>query len=725
MPFSRTLARWLAAVTLSIVTLAIVPGCGNSGGDTSGSGIAVRIEVPPLPLPTGLPQPVPTQLEVAFPALVFDRPVFLTAPPDGTNRIFVVEQPGVIRVFPNDQAVTATTLFLDLRAQVQFGGEEGLLGFACHPQFASNGWLYVYYTRGNPRRSVISRFTVSGNPNVANANSEVVLLTIDQPFANHTAGLLAFGPDGKLYIASGDGGDANDPFDNGQSLTTLLGKVLRLEPDGSVPADNPFVGMGGGVRGEIWAYGLRNPWRLSFDRATGQLWLGDVGQNDEEEIDIIERGGNYGWRVYEGNRSNINPAGLPASSFAAPVISYDRAQGACVTGGYVYRGTAVPALVGAYVYADYVSGNVWALVHDGVQAVQNVEIANTPSPASFGEDNAGELYVCCFDGRIRRFVPASSQVVTQMPVLLSATGVFVDTASLQPTPGIIEYDINAAFWSDGALKRRWIALPGPSHMHFSADGAWLFPIGTALVKHFELAVAPGVVRRIETRVLLHQHSGWRGFTYRWNDAGTDADLVDDAGADLELTIQEGMGTRQQTWHLPGRAECLSCHTAAAGRVLGIRTPQLNRSFAYPLGISNQLLTWNHIELFTTDIGPAGAYAAYVDPGDPAASLDDRARTWLDVNCAQCHRPNGPTPVDLDLRFSIPSAEMHAFGVAAITAVPGGSGLRIAVGNHLGSDLWQRANRRDLFGMPPLASSLVDEQALDLLAAWIDAGLPPR
>lgn len=722
MPFHPVLHRCTAALVLALVAAC----SGGGGGDASGSGIALRIEVPPLPLPTGLPSPVPIQLENAFPALVFDRPVFLTAPPDGTNRLFVVEQPGVIRVFPNDPAATATTQFLDLTSQVQFGGEEGLLGFACHPDYATNGWFYVYYTRGSPRRSVLSRFTVSsGDPDVADPGSEVVLLEIPQPFSNHNAGALAFGPDGKLYVASGDGGSGNDPFDNGQSLTTLLGKVLRLEPDGSVPADNPFVGSGAGVRGEIWAYGLRNPWRMSFDRGNGRLWLGDVGQGAEEEIDIVERGSNHGWRVYEGQRSNINPAGLPATAFTPPVHSYPRSQGASITGGYVYRGTAVPALVGAYVYGDFVSGTVWALVHDGVQVVQNVEIVSTSSPASFGEDEAGELYVCCFDGRIRRFTPATAPLVTEMPALLSATGLFADTAALQPTPGVIEYDVNAELWSDDASKRRWIALPGPSRLRFSAGDAYEFPIGTALVKHFELQVAPGTVRRLETRVLLHHESGWHGYTYRWNDGGTDADLVDTAGADLVLTIQEGSATRQQTWHFPSRAECLSCHTAAAGRVLGIRTPQLNRSFAYPLRTANQLLTWNHIGLFTTDIGAASAYAAYVDPRDANATLDDRARTYLDVNCSQCHRPNGPVPVDLDLRFGVASAAMQAFGIAATNAVPGGSGLRITTGDHVASDLWQRMGRRDAFGMPPLGSSLVDADALDLLAAWIDAGPPPR
>lgn len=711
---------------LAATVLVLAVACSGGGGaDGATSGITERIELPPLPLPTGLPSPVPLQLENAFPALVFDRPVFLAAPPDGSDRIFVVEQPGRILVMPNDAAVIAPSVFLDIRSQVQFGGEEGLLGFACHPDFATNGFVYVYYTRGAPRRSVVSRFTVSvSDPNAADPGSETVLLEIPQPFSNHNAGALAFGPDHRLYIASGDGGSANDPFGNAQSLTTLLGKVLRVEADGSVPADNPFVGAGAGVRGEIWAYGLRNPWRMSFDRVTGQLWLGDVGQGDEEEVDIVERGGNYGWRVYEGHRSNINPTNLPASAFLPPVHSYSHAEGASVTGGYVYRGAAVPALVGAYVYADFGSGTVWALVHDGVQVVQNVAIATTASPASFGEDESGELYVCCFDGIIRRFAPGPP-TVGAMPEHLSGTGLFADVAALTVTPGVVEYDVNAESWSDGATKRRWLALPGPSRMRFSADGSYAFPIGTVLVKHFAIDVAPGVSKRLETRLLLRHESSWQGYTYRWNDQETDATLVDSAGADVTLTIVDAAGTRQQAWHFPGRGECLSCHTEAAGRVLGVRTAQLNRSFAYPLRTANQLATWNHIGLFSTDIGDVAAQPAFVDPYAAAGPLDDRARTYLDVNCGMCHRVGGPTPVDIDLRFAVSGTAMQLFGVAAVAPVPGGAGVRIAVGDHAASDLWQRIRRRDAFGMPPLGSARVDERAEELLAAWIDAGLPPR
>ncbi len=703
--------------------------CGGGGGAPQ-FGLAARQTLPALPLPTGLPQPLPVTLVDAFPSLVFDRPVFLCAPPDGSGRVVVVEQPGLVRVFANDPATSSTATLLDLTGVVQFGGEEGLLGFAFHPDFASNRWFYVYYTAPGPRRSVVSRFTVSaGAPNVADPASETILLEVLQPFANHNSGSLAFGPDGKLYIACGDGGSANDPFDHGQDLTTVLGSILRLNDDGSVPGDNPFVGGTAGERPEIWAYGLRNPWRTSFDRATGALWAGDVGQGAVEEIDRIVRGANYGWRVYEGDRSNVNPGGVPASAFTAPVFGYGHDQGASITGGYVYRGTAVPALAGSYVYADFVSGRVWALVHDGQQALGNVQIATTASPASFGEDAAGELYVCCFDGRVRRLQPDPTMpAATEPPASLSATGLFTDLATLAPVPGLLAYDVAAELWSDGASKRRWLGVPGTARIGFTSTGAWTFPVGTVAVKHFEVAVAGGGVRRLETRVLLHQVTGWTGFTYRWRADGSDADLVADGGDTASYTVDDGAGgTSARTWRFPSRAQCTQCHPPSAGSLLGVRTQQLNRDFVFPLRADNQLRTWNHIGMFTSDIGAASQYAALRSPDDAGAATADRARAWLDVNCANCHHPGGPTPVTIDLRAATADAAMTVFGVAATLPLPSGSGVRVTAGDRDASELWQRLVRRDAFGMPPIGSTIVDPLGEALVGAWIDehAALPLR
>ncbi len=370
------------------------------------SDMATSSSSAPPPLPSGALASL--QAEVAFPNLTFSSPLFITHAGDGTDRLFVVEQAGRILVFPNDPSVQMTDVkvFLDITAQVLTDGEQGLLGLAFDPDYKVNGHFYVYYSIASPHRSIISRFTVSADAHSADASSETVLLSVDQPnFSNHKAGMIAFGPDGKLYIATGDGGSANDPDSNAQNLGVLLGKILRINADGSIPNDNPFASTAG-ARAEIWAYGLRNPFRWSFDRATGQLWAGDVGQSAREEVDIIAKGGNYGWRVYEGTLfTNNDPMGTVLNDLIAPILDYDRAAGQTVIGGYVYRGPGLPGYDGIYVYADFGSGRVWALVYDATTntAVSNTEVANVSLISSFGEDEAGELYVTCFDGKIRRF----------------------------------------------------------------------------------------------------------------------------------------------------------------------------------------------------------------------------------------------------------------------------------------------------------------------------------
>ncbi len=372
-----------------------------------------------VPSPTFIAAPahVPlTELRVepAFPNLSFDRMVHLTCPDDGTSRLFLVLQPGRIMGFDNHSNVTSTEAFLDIRDRVNDSSEEeGLLGLAFDPQYRSNGHFYVYYSAAHPRRSVISRFSVSGDiPSRADPSSELVILEVPQPFSNHNGGQLLFGPDGYLYIGLGDGGSGGDPRGHGQDRSTLLGSILRIDVSSAaagakyrVPPDNPFVARNDGARKEIWAYGLRNPWRFTFDRDTGDLWAGDVGQNTFEEVDLIRRGLNYGWNVMEGLHC-FRARQCDSEGLERPVIEYSRSGGCSITGGYVYRGSRLPSLHGAYVYGDFCSGKIWALRYDGTGVTERLQIADTGfNIPAFGEDRSGELYILSFDGRIYRFVP--------------------------------------------------------------------------------------------------------------------------------------------------------------------------------------------------------------------------------------------------------------------------------------------------------------------------------
>lgn len=338
-------------------------------------------------------------------------PVYLTSP-SGDPRLFVVEQPGRIRIVENGQLVA--TPFLDIAIRVRSGGEQGLLSVAFHPQYRTNGFLYVNFTNlaGNTR---IERFTVSANPAVANASSSKLILEIAQPAPNHNGGLNLFGPDGMLYIGMGDGGGAGDPFGNGQNKNTLLGAMLRIDVDSgdpyAIPSGNPFVGQVN-AKPEIWAIGLRNPWRFAFDRQQGLLYVADVGQGRLEEVDVVpatRAGVNYGWNVMEGsacyNASTCNQQGLEL-----PALEYDHSGGACsVTGGFVYRGAALPEIAGHYFYSDYCAGWVRSFRYSNglVSDRRSWDMGDVGSVTSFGEDTAGELYIVSANGRIYRIVRAT------------------------------------------------------------------------------------------------------------------------------------------------------------------------------------------------------------------------------------------------------------------------------------------------------------------------------
>ncbi len=356
----------------------------------------------PTPTPGGI------QVERVFPDLSFQEMTNLVQPDNTSDLIFVTEQRGIIYAFSGNNAQQADT-FLDITDRVNRGGnEEGLLGLAFDPDYEENGYFYVYYSAENPRRSVISRFNVQQEDgDVANSESEIIIMEIEQPYGNHNGGQIAFGPEGYLYIGLGDGGSAGDPESNGQNLGTLLGSILRIDVSElsgpgnyEIPADNPFVDTAG-ARAEIWAFGLRNPWRFSFDSETGLLWAGDVGQGSWEEIDIITKGANYGWNTMEGLHCYSPASGCDQSGLALPIAEYDHSQGCSVSGGYVYRGDQIASLKDYYIYGDYCSGNIWALTYDGDTVTENMLLVDSDlSITSFGQDLAGNLYILDRQGGI-------------------------------------------------------------------------------------------------------------------------------------------------------------------------------------------------------------------------------------------------------------------------------------------------------------------------------------
>jgi uncharacterized repeat protein (TIGR03806 family) len=722
-----------------LVVLALVSACGGGSGGTGAPapppqgapfGLEARPSVMAVNLPNQAPQPGSFSLVEAFPNLSFTAAIYIAGVP-GDGRLVVAEQGGRVYAFVPSATVAngQRRLVLDLSGQVLFVGDErGLLGLTFDPDFVTNRYLYVHYSVSGSGDSRISRFTWDAGTDSVNLASEKQILNLAQPAANHNGGALAFGGDGYLYIAFGDGGGANDQFGNGQNLGTLLGALLRINvhPQNptdpyDIPVDNPFVARAG-ARPEIWAFGLRNPFRFSFDRQNGDLWLGDVGQSAREEVDLVSAGGNYGWGRFEGTQLfNSSVALASGTTHSPPVLDYPRNVGTTVIGGYVYRGSRFASLFGRYLYADYGAGSVWALTWDGNQVTSNDLLDTASNPTSLGEANDGEVFVVQQNGSILEF--AESGGGGSVPNLLSATGLFTDLNGLIPASGLIEYDLNQAFWSDGALKRRWLRIPANERIQFSATGAWDFPVGTIFVKHFELELTegnPSSARRLETRVLVRGSNQWFGFTYRWNTQETDADLL--AGRESELiTVQvPGVGPRQQQYDYPSRTDCLQCHTNAAGSALGVRTQQLNRDFAFPLASDNQLRTYNHVGLFSTDIGAATQYRNYAALDDLSASITARARAYLDVNCAQCHQPGGGTGVAMDLRFDTAANAMGAIGVAPQTGDLGIANARIVdAGSKETSVLWQRMQRLDGNRMPPIASHRTDDAGVAVVGDWID------
>lgn len=671
--------------------------------------------------------------EDPFPASPgFDNITKILQAPDDDSRWFVLEQAGRVRVFDSNDPGNPRT-YIDITDRVRSGGEEGLLGMAFHPDFPGTAEIYLYYLTGSgnsaTRKSRIVRLTLDDTDD-PQSFSEDILIIIDQFAPNHNGGDIAFGPDNFLYIGLGDGGGGGDPNETGQDTTNLLGSMLRIDvlgvpfpsPGYQVPGDNPFADQSkcGSTRSnpnncpEIYAWGLRNPWRWSFDAETEQLWAGDVGQDEREEISLIELGGNYGWDCREGSLA-YESTGCAGAGFIEPVSEYPHTQGnASITGGYVYRGSEIPELIGRYVFADYVSGRIWALQDDNQGGYVNELLIDTPwliSAFARGED--GELYFADRSNeRLRRLTAGGGGNPDTIPDDLADTGCVDANNPALPAEGLVPYATNAPFWSDNAEKSRWLAIPDGSSITLNGDGDFDLPNGSVIVKNFSLSG-----QLIETRLLMRHPDGvWGGYTYEWNASETAATRV--RGGKVRTV-------GGQDWIYPSEGECLQCHTSAAGFSLGPEVSQLNGDIEYPsTGITaNQLTTLEHIDFFSAPLSaPAGSLPAMPDPFDNSAGLDERARAYLHTNCAQCHRPGGPTPSSMDLRYTTALSATNACDEAPASGRLGiGSAARlISPGNSQQSVIPARMSRRDAQGMPPLGSSLADTAGVALIDSWINS-----
>jgi len=676
--------------------------------------------IPPAP-PVGTLRLVP-----AFPELPLTRPLWFGSAPGENELHYVVEQGGRILVFPKGEP-SAATEFMNLPVY-RDNNEEGLLGLAFHPSYGSNGLFYLYYSASGPRRAVLAEYRRDPNePRRALAQSERILLEIEQPFGNHNGGDLQFGPDGYLYIAVGDGGAAADPFRHGQNKQSLLGTILRIDVDSQdpacgtpygIPPDNPFFpercmpGIEPAGAPEVWAWGLRNVWRMSFDRASGELWAGDVGQDAWEEINLIEGGENYGWNPVEGPDCFL--VGCDKTLYRPPVHAYGHEQGKSVTGGFVYRGSALPELWGKYIFGDYESGRVWALERQVDATSVDLIAESRQRISSFGEDALGEIYAVSFDGGIMKFERAQQTAPTQeIPKTLSATGCFADVAEHLPAPGVIPYVVNSPLWSDGLKKARFIALPTEQPAKVGDGGRLEFPVGTVLIKTFSTEGPENISQRIETRVIRRGPRRWNGYAYLWRPDQSEADLLA-----TELTVDVGDQMSPQPWTIPSRAQCDHCHLERFGYALGTTIAQLNRQATYGEQAYDQLEALSAAGLLDTEI-PQSDRPRLTAPDDTNATTAERTRALLDSNCAMCHQPDGPADTEIDLRVGVPLSEMNLCNVKPQQGeldVPDGHLLRPGDPGH--SLLLRRMQIRIKGQMPPLGTHRTDPMGTALVTQWI-------
>jgi putative heme-binding domain-containing protein len=805
-PMDRTTLRYLLAALAIPLTVAGIIAVQLAGSPSPT--LRKKVEQPSEPAapriePTGLktrqpwttsrlkgaPEPpAPWVAQPLFPHLKFRNPVALSVEPlDGSTpkrRLWVAEQGGRVLSFPMDRDCREATLALDVAALVtpaRPGGEpsvqgnpqvdntgvlglEALYGLEFHPRFAENRYCYLtYVVRGEPGKQLphgtrVSRFTVAAtDPPTLDPASEQVVITWLQ--GGHNGGCLAFGPDGHLYISTGDGGFANPPdgLNSGQDLSNLLSCILRIDVDHpsddraySIPADNPFVSLPN-ARGEIWCYGLRNPWKMSFDRGTGDLWVADVGWELWELVYRVQKGGNYGWSIVEGRQPVHPERKLGPTPILPPTIEIPHTDGVSITGGFVYRGRKYPELVGQYIFGDWETRRIWASRWDSAtqSASAPVDVVEpTVRLVAFAEDPDGELLLLDYDDGAVLSLERNERYGknVEFPRKLSETGLFQSTRNQQPSEGVIPFSVNVEQWVDGATADRWIALPQSTSVKFLAQRKAIagsmfssqqeFPADAVLVKTLSLPEDPP--RPIETQVLHFDGKFWRGYSYAWNDDQTDALLVEPGGRESVV------GANRGTWRFSSRVECARCHNQWAEYALAFNLRQLNREHDYPSGLDqqlrdNQLRTLSEIGVIelprddksaslSTKRGkdlPASWYREHFpkfqawETAASPASLDQQARSYLHVNCAHCHRVGGGGTASIELQAELPIEATKTLDVRPTQGAFDIADARIiAPGDPYRSTLFLRMSKTGSGRMPHIGSEQVDEQAVRAIHGWI-------
>ena len=677
-------------------------------------------------------QPHPYRVERAFPKITFEKPMDVAVIP-GTNRLVVSTLKGELFSLANDDGCEKADFFGDVR---KFHPEAAdSFAFTFHPRFAENRFVFVWINldgHGKKNRedgTLIVRFRVTEEnpPHIDIASGKTIYSWMS---GGHNGGGLRFGPDGMLYVAAGDTADPDppDPRATGQDIGDMFASIQRIDvdhPDAGraygIPKDNPFVATPG-ARGEVWAYGFRNPWRIAFDRKNGALWVGDVGWELWEMIDRVERGGNYGWSITEGGKQDVRPdRARGPSPILPPAFVHSHKEAASVTGGEVYYGKNLPELDGSYIYGDWQLGTFWSL-RDG----KSTELCRSNlEPIVFGVAPDGEIITADYaNGGLWRFArnPDAGEV-SHFPRRLSESGLFADLKKQTPAPGVVPFKTHAERWADHAKSERWLALPGNENVTLAkkelgvmGPGRWVFPDDSVLAKTYALEMErgnPATARKVETQIMHFDGIQWAAYSYRWNDAQTDAELVPANGADATFDVTDSTepgGALRQPWHFFARAECLRCHNMWNNFTPGFSTAELDRKFIADAGDPLELLK-------RLNLPPGEPKVA--DPHDANANLEMRARSYLHTNCATCHRFGGGGSVPSLLTIDTPLADARLIDVKPVQGDLGIPNARIiAPGDPYRSVLLYRMATVGRGHMPYLGGKLIDDRGLLLIRDWI-------